>query len=65
MMALMAVTSLAKVNIRDVNHLIPIHPHNHHLLGMSWDNQLHVELALPSSLHSASFIFNQFAKAWH
>jgi len=30
---------LAKVDIRDAYRLIPIHPHDRHLLGMSWDNQ--------------------------
>ena len=53
---------LNKVDICDVYHLIPIHPHNR-LLGMSWDNQLYVNLALP--FISAPFIFNQFAEAGH
>ena len=57
-------TLLAKVDIRDAYRLIPIHPHDRHLLGMSWDNQLYVDLALPFGLRSAPFIFNQFAEAW-
>ena len=58
-------TLLAKGDISDAYRLIPIHPHDHHLLGMSWDTQLYVDWALPFSLHSAPFIFNQFAEAWH
>ena len=58
-------TLLAKVDIRDAYRLIPIHAHDRHLLGMSWDNQLYVDLALPFGLCSAPFIFNQFAEAWH
>ena len=54
---------LAKVDIRDAYRLIPIYPHDRHLLGMSWDNQLGVDLALPFSLRSAPFIFIQFAEA--
>lgn len=58
-------TLLAKVDIRDAYRLIPVHPHDRYLLGMSWDNQLYVDLALPFGLRSAPFIFNQFAEAWH
>ena len=58
-------TLLAKVDIRDAYRLIPIHPHDRYLLGMSWDNQLYVDLALPFGLRSAPFIFNQLAEAWH
>ena len=57
-------TLLAKVDIRDAYRLIPIHPRDRHLLGMSWDNQLYVDLAIPFGLRSAPFIFNQFAEAW-
>lgn len=56
-------TLLAKVYIHDAYHLIPAHPHDCQLLGMSWVNQLYVDLALPIGLGSAPFIFNQFAKA--
>lgn len=56
-------TLLAKVYIHDAYHLIPAHPHDCQLLGMSWVNQLYVDLALPFGLGSAPFIFNQFAKA--
>ena len=58
-------TLLANIDIHSAYHLILIDPHDLHLLGMSWDNQLYVDLALPFSLHSTPFIFNQFVKAWH
>ena len=58
-------TLLAEVDIRDAYRLIPIHPHNRPLLGMSSDNQLYVNLALPFGSRSAPFIFNKFAEAWH
>ena len=52
-------TLLAKVNIRDAYRLSSIHPHNRHLLGMSWDNQLYTDLALPFNLRSGPFIIIQ------
>ena len=55
---------MLKSTIGDTYRLISIHPHVHHLLGMSWDNQLYVDLALLFGLRSAPFIFNQFAEAW-
>lgn len=33
-------TLLAKVDIHNAYHLIPVHPHNRYLLGMSWDTWL-------------------------
>ena len=53
---------LTNDDICEAYRLIAIHPHNRHL-GMSCDNQLYLNLALPFG--SAPFIFNQFAEAWH
>ncbi len=58
-------TMLAKDDVRDAYRLVPIHPLDRHLLGMSWNNKLYVDLALPFGLRSAPFIFNQFAEGWH
>ena len=58
-------TLLAKIDIRDAYRLIPIHPEDRPLLGMSWNNNFYVDLALPFGLRSAPFIFNQFAEGWH
>ena len=46
------------VGIRDAYRLIPIYPHDRYLLGMSWDIQLYVDLAVPFGLGSAHFIFS-------
>ena len=58
-------TLLAKIDIRDAYRLIPVHPDDRPLLGMAWRSQFFVDLALPSGLRSAPFIFNQFAEGWH
>ena len=43
-------TLLAKIDTRDAYRLIPVHPHDRYLLGMAWNNQLYVDLALPFGL---------------
>ena len=54
-------TLLTKIDIRGAYRLIPIHPEDRPLLGISWNDNIYVDLALPFGLRSAPFIFNQFA----
>ena len=52
---------LAKIDIDSAFRNIPVHPHDRHLLGMIWDNQLYVDTVLPFGLRSAPKIFNAIA----
>ena len=52
---------LAKVDVRNVYHNIPIHPDDIWLLGMVWDGALFIDTALPFGLRSAPKIFNAVA----
>ena len=54
---------LAKVDIEDAFRNLPVHPHDRHLLGMAWENQLFVDTVLPFGLRSVPKIFNSIADA--
>ena len=41
--------------------IIPVHSHNCYLLGMKWQGEYSIDLALPCSLCPAPFIFCSFA----
>ena len=41
--------------------MVPVHPEDRLLLGMSWNGALYVDVALPFGLHSAPKIFNAVA----
>ena len=58
---------LAKVDIESAYRLIPVHPHDHPLLAMQWENRTYVDPMLPFGLRSAPKIFNAVADAlaWH
>ena len=45
---------------------VPVHPQDHHLLGIQWDNQVFVDRSLPFGLRSAPKVFTAFADlvAW-
>ncbi len=45
-------TELAKIDIESAFRNIPVHPHDRHLLGMSWNNQLFMDTVLPFGLRS-------------
>lgn len=40
-------TQLLKLNIKDAYRIIPIHPADYHLLGISWKGKTYVDRALP------------------
>ena len=52
---------LAKIDIKSAFRLIPVHPLDRHLLGMSWNNALYIDTCLPFGLRSAPKLFNLLA----
>ena len=56
---------LAKVDIENAYRLVPVHPDDRHLLGMSWNQATYVDTALPFGLRTAPKIFNALADALH
>ena len=59
-------TQLVKMDLKDAYCIIPVHPQDHHLLGIQWDNQVFVDRSLPFGLRSAPKVFTAFADlvAW-
>ena len=55
--------TLAKIDIESAFRNIPVHPHDRHLLGMLWQDQLYIDMVLPFGLRSAPKIFNCIADA--
>ena len=54
---------MAKFDLKSAYRNIPVHPEDRWLLGMMWDGQLFVDVALPFGLRSAPKIFNAVADA--
>lgn len=54
---------MAKIDIKSAFRLCPVHPADHHLLGMKWKGQFYFDRVLPFGLRSAPFIFNCLADA--
>lgn len=54
-------TLLAKLDLESAYRIIPVHPHDRHLLGMQFDGKLYVDKALPFGLRSAPKIFTALA----
>ena len=54
---------LAKIDIECAFHNVPVHPHNRHLLGLSWNRVWYIDTALPFGLRLAPKIFNALADA--
>ena len=52
---------LAEIDIESAFRNIPVHPHDRHLLGMLWNDQLFIDTVLPFGLRSAPKIFNCIA----
>ena len=57
---------LAKIDVKSAFRLLPVHPSDRHLLGMSWNNALYIDTCLPFGLRSAPKLFNLLADflAW-
>jgi hypothetical protein len=58
-------TLLAKLDLKDAFHHIPVAPSQWHLLGFHWKSQFYYAVVLIFGLRSAPYIFNLFAKALH
>ena len=54
---------LAKNDIDSAFRNVPVHPHNHHLLGMVWQDSLYIDTVFQFGLRSAPKIFNAIAGA--
>lgn len=54
---------LAKIDVESAYRLIPVHPEDRLLLGMSWKGALYADASLPFGLRSAPKIFNAVADA--
>ena len=48
---------LAKTDIESAFRIIPIHPSNFPLFGMTWDNQFYFDVCLPMGLSSSCQVF--------
>ena len=59
-------TQLGKIDLEDAYRVIPVHPHDHHLLGNRWQEEVYIDRSLPFGLRSAPKIFIAFADmvAW-
>ena len=54
---------LVKADIKEAYRMIPVHPHDQPLLGVEWDGEVFIDLALPFGLRSAPKIFSAVADA--
>ena len=57
---------LAKIDVKSAFRLLPVHPSDRHLLGLSWNNALYIDTCLPFGLRSTPKLFNLLADllAW-
>ena len=51
-------TLLAKFDVESAYRNIPVHPEDHYLLGMKWQGNYFIDMALPFRIRSAPFIFS-------
>ena len=54
-------TLLAKFDVESAYRNIPVHPEDRYLLGMKWQGNYFINMALPFGLCSAPFIFSYVA----
>ena len=54
---------LLKMDLKDAYRVVPIHPDDHHLLGIAWEGSVYIDRALPFGLRSAPKIFTAVADA--
>ena len=54
---------MAKLDIKSVYCIVPVHPDDRPLLGMRWNDGLFLDTALPFGLRSAPKLFNAVADA--
>ena len=56
-------TLLTKVDLQDAYRIVPVHPGDHHLLGIVWEDMTFVDCCLPFGLRSAPKISSAVADA--
>ena len=54
---------LVKADIKEAYRMIPVHPHDQHLLGVRWNDSYYIDRMLPFGLRSAPKIFSAVADA--
>ena len=54
---------MAKVDIRNAYRVVPVHPEDRWLMGMTWQKNLYIDTALPFGLRLAPQIFTALADA--
>ena len=54
---------LAKIDIKQTYHNVPVHPDDRPLLGMVWRERVYLVKVLPFGLRSAPIIFSVIADA--
>ena len=54
---------LAKTDIKSAFRIIPVHPADYHLLGMTWEGKLYFDHCLPMGCSSACRTFESFSSA--
>ena len=54
---------MAKLDIKSAYRIVPVHPEDRLLLGMSWKGNIFIDTALPFGLRSAPKLFNAVADA--
>ena len=56
-------TQLAKIDVHNAYRMVPVHPDDHHLLGIHWGQDVYIDTALPFGLRSAPKIFGAVSNA--
>ena len=56
-------TLLAKIDLKHAYRIVPVHPDDHPLLGLCWEDKVYIDTALPFGLRSAPKIFSALADA--
>ena len=54
---------MVKADIKEAYRMLPIHPEDQPLLGVSWQNSIYIDKALPFGLRLAPKIFSTVADA--
>ena len=54
-------TLMAKLDLKSAYRMVPVHPQDQWLLGMSWEDRILVDTCLPFGLRSAPKIFSAVA----
>ena len=56
-------TQLVKMDLKDAYRMVPLHPHDQSLLGISWRSRTYIDRALLFGLRSAPKLFSTVADA--